>query len=450
MADCVSRYDCLMMGGMIMTSLHKLRRLIPFLLIVFISACSVVPVNPNASIKVDPGVNLTVWLIPGTGLEPMIRQYDHDHPELRIDILTVQHSDVHSNLQTAFAAGYGAPDVSVVESTFMERFRMFDDYFYNLYDYGAADIQSEYLDWKWRKGQNEQQSFVFGLPTDIGPLLLAYRKDVFKQAGLPHERDEVSALLTDWDDYLEVGQIIKDTTGVKMFNNLKIFFRTIFSQLETQYFDRTTGALILRENEELHKAWDYVIQASKMDLSANIETYLPEWGAALSDGDFAVMPAPSWMTGLIRLNAPDAAGKWDLALLPPQQYGNWGGSYLTLPREGQHPEEAYALILYLTSPERQLQLFIDNGNFPSTPGIYVDPAIRDKTDPYFGGVPYGMMYSEAANKVKPIYEGPFAQEVGTMLDEVLQKVDDKTILPDEAWDEVLFRVEQKMELLGSR
>ena len=98
----------------------------------------------------------------------------------------------------------------------------------------------------------------------------------------------------------------------------------------------------------------------------------------------------------------------------------------------------------------QLQLFINNGNFPSTPGIYVNPVIRDKTDAYFSEVPYGLMYSEAAKKVKSIYEGPFMQDVGTTLDEVLQLVDDKKLSPDESWEEALIRVEQLMELLGSR
>ncbi|WP_164779482.1 ABC transporter substrate-binding protein [Paenibacillus kobensis] len=411
-----------------------------------LTACSSVPVVEVAAVQEPHPSELTVWLLPGTGLEPLITEYDREHPELKIRVVTAQYADVHSNLQTALAAGYGAPDVVVIEGTFIDRFKSFSSHFHNLYDYGAGALSSEYLDWKWINAESSDRSFLLALPTDIGPLMLAYRRDLFEKAGLPSDRQSVSRLLQSWDDYIEVGKALKEKAGTKMFNNLRIMFRLMFSQLDEQYFDRSTGRLILEENTEARKAWEYTMKAAELGLSANIETYLPEWGVALEKGSFAVMLAPSWMTAIIRNNAPKAAGKWDLAELGPQQYGNWGGSYLALPKEGSHPEESFELIRYLTSPEQQLRLFSDNGNFPSTPGVYENKAIRDKIDPYFNNSPVGKMYSEAARKVKPTFKGPLADVVETALDEVLQQVDNGTVPPAKAWNEALRRTEAALAL----
>ncbi|WP_424767838.1 extracellular solute-binding protein [Paenibacillus sp. sgz302251] len=407
-------------------------------------SCSAAPAAKVASLDAPEVLELTVWLIPGTGLDELIAKYDERNPDVRITIQTAQYEDIHTNLQTAFAAGYGAPDVSLIELSYIEKFKKLPAYFYNLNDFGAREVESNFLDWKWQQAQDPSRTFVFGLPTDIGPLAVAYRRDLFMQAGLPFGRDDVSDLFRVWDDYLVVGKIISERTGVKMFNNLKIFYRMMFSQLETQYFDRTTGKLILSENPDIRKAWDYAMEASQLGLSANIETYLPEWGDGLAEGKFAVMPAPAWMTGMIRNNAPEATGKWDLARLHPDQHSNWGGSFLTLPKEGEHPEQAFRLIRYLTSPEQQLRMFADNGNFPSTPVAYTDASIRDKRDPYFNDAPVGDMFSQAAKNVKPVYEGPLSQVVATALDDVLQLVDNNQLPPEQGWAEALKRVDQAL------
>lgn len=406
-----------------------------------LTACSAVPVSEVDSLQDGRPIELSVWLLPGTGLEPLIAEYDRDHPELKIRVVTAQYADVHSNLQTALAAGYGAPDVVVIEGTFIDRFKGFSSHFYNLYDYGAKALEGEYLDWKWINALNEDHSFLLALPTDIGPNLLAYRRDLFEKAGLPSDRESVSRMLSSWDDYIEVGKTLKEKIGTKMFNSLRTMYRLMFSQLGEQYFDQKSGKLILQDNAELRKAWDYTMKAASLGLSAGIEPYLPEWGLGLEQGSFAVMLAPPWMTGIMRNTAPAASGKWDLAELGPQQYGNWGGSYLALPKEGEHPEEAFALIRYLTSPTQQLRLFVDNGNFPSVPGVYEDKTIHDKIDPYFNNAPVGKMYSDAARKVKPTYKGSLADVVETSLDEVLQQVDNGILSPDQAWNEALQRTE---------
>ena len=75
------------------------------------------------------------------------------------------------------------------------------------------------------------------------------------------------------------------------------------------------------------------------------------------------------MLGTIKGNSkPDAAGKWAVATAP--KGGNWGGSFLTVPKSGKNVEEAQKFVAWLTAPEQQAKLFKVQGSFPSAPAAY--------------------------------------------------------------------------------
>ena len=48
------------------------------------------------------------------------------------------------------------------------------------------------------------------------------------------------------------------------------------------------------------------------------------------------MLCPGWMLGIIEGNAEGVEG-WDIANVFPGGGGNWGGSFLTVPAQGEHP-----------------------------------------------------------------------------------------------------------------
>ena len=72
------------------------------------------------------------------------------------------------------------------------------------------------------------------------------------------------------------------------------------------------------------------------------------------------MPCPSWMLGVIEGNAAGVTG-WDIADTFPGGGGNWGGSYLTVPTQSEHPAEAIELAAWLTAPEQQIKAFKSKG-----------------------------------------------------------------------------------------
>ncbi|GGG07942.1 ABC transporter substrate-binding protein [Paenibacillus abyssi] len=386
-------------------------------------------------------VELTMWMFTGTGLEPFVEQYQKDHPNIKVKIQQQEYADHHNGLVTALEAG-GAPDIALVEIGYMDRFKADESKFHNLADFGANDIMGDYLEWKKVQASSQDQNFIFGIPTDVGPMAMMYRTDLFEQAGLPTDPAQVAQEISTWDAFMEAAKKMKSATGKPMVDTSLSTYEVIKGQLTNHYFD-SDGNLIAETNPGIKKAYDYAAALSMEGLSGKIAQWSPEWGAGMNNGDFAVQMAPAWMMGFMKANAPDSKGKWNVAPMP-EGSGNWGGSFLTVPQESKHPAEAFALIKWLLAPEQQLALFKSNNNFPSTPSIYEDPAIQNYTDEFFSGAPVGKIYAEAAKKVVPVYYGPDYTIVNTPITNALTEVERNGGDPEAEWQKAMDQIKRDL------
>ena len=128
----------------------------------------------------DDPVTLNFWTFGATNYEDLAKEYEKENPNVKIKVRAAETAEHHDALFTALSAGSGAPDITMLEIDQLDRFKAAQDRFENLYDLGAKDIEDEYLDWKWKTGENESGDFLIGLPTDIGPKALYYRVDLFE------------------------------------------------------------------------------------------------------------------------------------------------------------------------------------------------------------------------------------------------------------------------------
>jgi cellobiose transport system substrate-binding protein len=430
-------------------NLRVIRYVASIFLVVMVTACG--SLQPRINVSELPAnqqideekTELTMWLYGSSGLESLVEQYEKMNPNVKINMIHSTYEDVHNNLQTAFASGYGAPDICLIEVSFMERFKQFPDYFQNLGDLGAQSVSGQYLDWKWKQATNMEGTFVYGLPTDIGPVAVVYNLNLYKAAGLPTDRAKLAEELSTWEDFMRIGLQIKEKTGKPMIDQVRTLYRIILFQADEQYFDAETGKLIVETNPAVKEAWNVAVRASELGLSAYKVTWSPEWGRGISEGKFATILSPSWMLNDIKLNAPQAQGDWDITYLP-EGSGNWGGSYLTIPQMSMKKEEAYKAIRWLTDPQQQLTLYRTFNNFPSTPGIYEDPTIQDKLDPFFNDAPVGQIFSDLAKDVRPNYEGNRQHLVNQIMEAALDKVEEREATPQEAWDEAMQLIEKQL------
>ncbi|WP_240135536.1 ABC transporter substrate-binding protein [Streptomyces sp. MUM 178J] len=380
-------------------------------------------------------VTVTVDLFGSFGYKEagLYAEYEKLNPGVTIKQTdTEDEADYWKSLQTRLAGGGGLADVQGIEvgriaSVTQQQADRFED----LRKYGADELKSQFAEAKWAAA-TASNGAVLGLGTDVGPEAMCYRSDLLRQAGLPTDRGELATKWSTWDGYLELGKKYKEKAPAKSawIDSVGSLYSIMIGQEKERYYD-ASGKLIWETNPALKTAWDTSVEAARSGLSAKLDQWSPQWNQAFAAGSFATIPCPAWMLGYIKGQAGDAGkGKWDIAALPGGA-GNWGGSYLAVPKAAKNKKEAYELVKWLTAPEQQAKLFQKQGNFPSSTGA-IDQ-VADATDPYFNGAPIGRIFGEAAKAAPVQVLGIHDQNVAQQITNALSEVERKGTAPDKAW-----------------
>ena len=363
------------------------------------------------------------------GLKALIPQYEKDHPNVHIIENSGDYNQQHQNLQKFLVAGSGAPDISAIDEGFMVQFKNQADKFVDMKSLGGGSYESKYLPWKWAEAQAPGGQ-VIGLGTDVGGLAMCYRADLFKAAGLPSDRDAVSALWPTWADFINVGkQYVAGSGGKKFVDSATNIMNPVLAQQPVGYIDK---------NEQLAMdggpkvAWGVSTDVLAAGLSANLNSFTPEWNAAFKTGKFATLACPAWMQGYIQGQAPATSGKWDIAQIPGGG-GNWGGSFWTIPKQGKNIAAAYQFIQWLVQPAQQLAIFKSVGNMPSQPALWTDPAMVDFKNPFFSNAPVGQIFTKTAEGLNPQYLGKKSGAVRVAVENDLTLVQQGKIGADAGW-----------------
>ncbi|MFR9774936.1 ABC transporter substrate-binding protein [Micromonospora sp. MS34] len=394
--------------------------------------------------KSDGPVTLVVDVFgdQGFGYDELYKQYEADHPNVKIQERGkgLGLGDYNTRLTQQITAGAGAGDVVALEEGTIVQFFAQADKFVNLADHGANDLKGNFLPWKWEQGTTPDGK-VLGLGTDVGSMALCYRSDLFKAAGLPTDREQVAALWPTWDQFIATGQKFaaadkkdKFVDSATNFYNV-VLMQTAGAGTGYTYFDKS-NKLVIGENPDVKSAFDLTTKMVSAGLSNNLKSFSNEWNAGFKNATFATIACPAWMTGVIKGQAGDeAAGKWDIAKAPGNG-GNWGGSFLAVPKSSKHAKEAAELAKFLTSAKGQIEAFKKVGNLPSSPQALADPAVADSTNDYFSKAPVGKIFASGASDLKPVYLGPKNQAVRDAVENALRSVEQGKAA-DAAWQDAL-------------
>ncbi|MEW2381014.1 extracellular solute-binding protein [Micromonospora sp. NPDC047707] len=392
----------------------------------------------------DGTVTLTVDVFGQFGYDELYKEYMAANPGVKIvERGTGGNLDEYSPKLTQWlAAGKGAGDVVAIEEGLLVEYKANPGNFVNLLDHGAAELKGNFLDWKWNAGLTADGKQLIGLGTDVGGMAMCYRKDLFAKAGLPTERDAVSALWPTWQDYVRVGErFTAAKTGASFLDAATNTFNTIVLQTAGNssgyhYYD-TGDNLVVDTNPAVKQAWDTTMDIIDSGLSGKYGAWSEEWVSAFKQAKFATIACPAWMTGVIEGHAgPAAKGRWDIARVPGNG-GNWGGSYLAVPKQSKHRDEAVKLATFLTSAKGQIGAFKAKGPLPSSPQALDDPAIAGATNAYFSDAPVGQIFAAGAKSLKPVYMGPKNQAVRTEVENAVRTVELGQRSPEQGWTDAV-------------
>jgi cellobiose transport system substrate-binding protein len=381
----------------------------------------------------DGNVTLTIATFNEFGYEDLIDEYMAANPNITVEQRKAATSgEARDNLNTRLAAGSGLSDIEAIEVDWLPELMQFSDRFVDLSD---PSVEGRWLDWKVAQATTPD-GVLMGYGTDIGPEGVCYRADLFEAAGLPTDRDEVVTLLGDtWDDYFAAGKQFAAASDVPWFDSSGGIYLGMINQVQNAFENNDGTVIPLDENTQVEGIYRDILTAAVDDgLSAHLNQWSEDWTNAFQNDGFATMLCPGWMLGVIEGNAAGVTG-WDIANTFPGGGGNWGGSFLTVPTQSAHPEEAKALANWLTAPEQQIKAFLAKGTFPSQVDALDSPELLDVTNAFFNDAPTGQILADraAAVTVAP-FKGPNYFGVTNLITDAINRVDvDQTDNVDDSW-----------------
>ncbi|WP_457206794.1 ABC transporter substrate-binding protein [Nocardioides sp. P5_C9_2] len=380
---------------------------------------------------------ITVATFNEFGYEDLIDEWNAANDDIKIKQVKVgTWDDAKANLYTKLAAGSGLSDIEAIEGDAMPAIMAESDAFVDLTD---PELDGRWLDWKAAAGTNADGQMI-GYGTDVGPEGICYRADLFEKAGLPTDRDKVAAMMGTWDDYFATGdEFVKAMPGTAWYDSSGGLAQAMLNQVAHPF--ETDDETVDVENPDLEAVYATVTDNVARGLSSKIPQWSDDWTAQFQDDGFATMACPGWMMGIVEGNSEGVEG-WDIANVFPGGGGNWGGSFLTVPAQGDHPDEATEVAAWLTAPEQQAKAFAAVGAFPSQVEAQDSPEVNEAVNAFFNDAPIGEITADraAAITVQP-FKGPKYSDILTAFQAAILRVDDGSQDPDKSWDQFLSDVD---------
>ena len=402
-----------------------------------VSACSADGTNSETE---NGETELSFWVY-GANYEALIEEYEREHGDISIDLVRRDKDDHQLGLFTALSAGSGAPDIAALDWNELETYLDARHQFVDLRTFGADEKADDFLDWAFQAGTPSDSDSLIGLPTTVSPTVMHYNADLFSEAGLPSDPEEVEQALQSWAQFEDAALQLLEETGSAMAGNPDVIYHAKRDQLEKAYFNEE-GELLIGSEPYIESIFMDTADLMDEDVILLHDRDSDSWREALRNEAFAVILGDRKMSDNLTEDAPDM-NNWRMAQIP-EGAGNHGGTWLSIPEQSNHAEEAYRFIEWLTSPEQLLRMYEEEGQFPPAPAVYEDERFSVVTDPYFGGQATGPVFAEAAINANLHYRG---RNYNSVDEEILIGLDDVYLgaSPEEEWAAILERVNRRIE-----
>jgi multiple sugar transport system substrate-binding protein len=314
----------------------------------------------------DGPVTLEMWTYTLKGNDPeaqaIVDRYHELNPDVTIKLSEVGGTaDTSSKLLAADRAD-STPDVVQVEYRALP----------SLVVSGAVkDITDDVADSKGDVADNiwDLTTFddrVYGVPQDIGPMMLTYRADLFEKYGV--------AVPTTWAEYATAAETIHaqdPSVYIASFSATQLeFFASMAAQAGAEWWSNDGDAWKIGiDSEESLATADYWQDLVERDLVKVEPLLTPEWNAQVNDGRILSWSAAAWAPSVIYSVAPDTAGLWESAPLPQWKAGDaavpfLGGSTYLVPEKSKHAEAAADFATWLSTSDEGSKLLLALDVYP--------------------------------------------------------------------------------------
>jgi multiple sugar transport system substrate-binding protein len=343
------------------------------------------------------------------GMEKTVALWNEQNPDIQVEYNQVVggQSGTYQSYSNQIKGG-STGDLGMIEFDALPSFRLQDGLMNIGSCPGVQEAAAGYVPWAIQQVSFGEDGAVYGIPQDVGPMAMYYRKDLFEQHGIK--------VPTTWDEFYEAAKQVKANGGyiTNFPPDGASYFAGLAWQAGAEWFDTSSGewAVSMTDDRTMQVAdyWQRMLDEQLVDTKPGLSNV--HWKALDMAEEWSIIGA-AWTAKLLETNAPNTAGKWAVAPLPQwepgqQASGNWGGSVTVVFKGSKHPAEAAKFAMWAFGHPDALALNNANGGqYPATmEGQSQLPALNQPYL-YFGDQVIWKVFKEAATHVDDSWEwGP--------------------------------------------
>ncbi|MCY3018374.1 MAG: extracellular solute-binding protein [Planctomycetota bacterium] len=392
--------------------------------------------------------NLQVWTFADShfrAYQKVVPQFEERHPGVKVDLQYVHGRAVTSRLRSAFASDLPVPDLLETEISSAGTF-----FLGPLEDIGFVDlteelhkqrpdgppwidrvVRSRFAPYTSRRIENgAPKDHIFGLPHDVHPVLLAYRRDVFQAHGIDPET------LTTWDKFLSEGRTLMQTMNADLPPDQVDHYliglsdtdcgdlEVLLFQRDGGYFD-ADGTIRMDDDISVQTMCWYVPLVVGPERVGYPVGWNWELTAKAVEKDFLLCYLmPDWLSGFFQKSVRSGTGKLALMPLPAftpggRRTSTRGGTMMGFTKKSTQFDISWELALELYfSIDSRIEQFRETNILPPLREAWKHPALAEP-NPYWSNQPLGQLYAAQADNTPPQYTSPYIQLAKGKLGEAL-------------------------------
>ena len=230
----------------------------------------------------------------------------------------------------------------------------------------AAEVKSAFTDGTWKLVSFGGKTY--GIPQDVGPMMMYYREDLFTQYGLQVPKT--------WDDFAATARQVRQKAPNQYLATFSSgdpgWFAGLAEQAGANWWVNDGGTWTVSINDASTKKvaqfWGDLVNQG---ILSGKPMYTPEWNKAMSDGTLLAWPSAVWGAGVLEGVAPSTKGKWKMVPMPQWDAGTpatgyWGGSATAIWAKSPHRAPAEKFVKWLnTDPEALDGMISAGGIYPA-------------------------------------------------------------------------------------
>lgn len=384
----------------------------------------------------------------GEVVKELVRDFEHEHPGIRVEVQQIPWSAAHEKLLTAHVGG-STPDLAQLGNTWIAEFTALRalEPLSGRIAASAAISPGGFFPGIW--DTNVLDGETWGVPWYVDTRVLFYRRDLLARAGY----DSVPGSWAGWREAMEAVKRVVGPDRYPVFLPLNEWPPPMLLGLQA-------GSPILRDDgtrgafsgPEFREAFDFFTGLFRDGLAPPVSnTEVANVYQEFERGYITMWITGPWNLGEFRRRLPpEAQDTWCTAPLPgpggaATGLSMAGGSSLVVFRRSANRDAAWALVEFLSRPEQQVRFFELCGSFPARVEAWDAPALRAE--------PCARAFEEQLMRVAPWPRVPEWEQIAIRLQDWVERAVRGNVSPDEAlraMDRETDRILEKRRWLAGR